>query len=109
MSAESSKPTPKKSGSRSKNVSTGLSRNAIKRSKSKFYSLFRAYDEETAAINAMRGMLEDENNQKRAAMMRQEETSQMLLGVKGPTQLTWLSAQKEMPQRCQQVAKKGLR
>ena len=31
---------------------------------------FRAYAEQTNALNRMRGMLEDENNQKRAQMMK---------------------------------------
>ena len=41
--------------------------------------MVRQYDEETAAINAMRGMLEDENNNRRAQMMKaiQEENQRL--------------------------------
>jgi len=44
----------------------------------------RTYDEETKAINRMRGMLEDESNQKRAAMMKamQEENQRLALEKK---------------------------
>lgn len=44
----------------------------------------RQYDEETKAINWMRGMLEDENNEKRKAMMKamQEENQRLALEKK---------------------------
>ena len=41
--------------------------------------MFRAYAEQTDMLNRMRGMLEDENNQKRAQMMKalQEENKRL--------------------------------
>ena len=44
----------------------------------------RQYDEETKAINWMRGMLEDENNEKKKAMMKAmlEENQRLALEKK---------------------------
>lgn len=50
----------------------------------------RAYAEQTLTLNRMRGMLEDENNQKRAQMMKEmQEENKRLAREKRDRERQW--------------------
>ena len=83
MSAKSSNQPLRRNGFKNRNESIGSRTNERKKSKSKSVTS-RQYDEQSAAINAMRGMLEEENNRKRADMMKaiQQENIRLALEKK---------------------------
>jgi predicted nucleic acid-binding Zn ribbon protein len=59
----------------------------------------RAYAEQTEMLNRMRGMLEDENNQKRAQMMKElQEENKRLAREKREKEQQWRSNQEKQNQ-----------